>query len=138
MSNIKELSKEYSYEALKRGNGSVRLLSKGIANDDGLDILSIEGDTKELIGVKAITEKEELVISDVELRTMDECSGREKTDYIIHRYVFNNNKVTSFNMYRYDRENKVLIDLIDSSNVLSINKESKTKKYVCVPQKKID
>ena len=135
MSSIKELSKEYSYEALKKGNGSVMLLSKGISNNDGLDIISIEGDSKELIGVKAITEKEDLIISDIELRTMDECSEREKTYYIIHRYIFSDNKVTSFNMYKYDRKNKVLIDMIDNSNVLSINREAE-KKYVCVPKKR--
>lgn len=133
MSNIdyKEMSKEISYNALKKGKGSVWWLTKGKNTDNGFDIISVEGKSKELIGIKA-TEGEEFSITDTEFMMMD--TPRKNVKYLIHRYKFNNGKIQSFNIYYYDTTKNVLVDIIDNTNICTIENGDKSS-YICTPKK---
>lgn len=134
MSNInyKEMSKEISYNALKKGNGSVWWLTKGKDTDNGFDMISVEGQSRELIGVKATEGKDDFCITDTEFMMMDTPKSNMK--YFIHRYKFNDGKIESFNIYCYDTAKNVLVDIIDNTNICTIENGNKSE-YICTPKK---
>lgn len=134
MSNIdyKRISKEISYNALKKGNGSVWWLTKNSDTDNGFDMISVEGNSRELIGVKATAYQDAFCITDTELMMMD--TPRPNMKYIIHRYRFNEGEVVSFNMYAYDSNKNVLVDVIDDTNICTIENGSESE-YICTPKK---
>lgn len=129
------LSKEISYNALKRGNVNVRWMSKNIETDNGFDMVSYEGKKKEYIGVKATVDTDIFNITEKELRVMKTFSEKEDSDYVIHSYKFKDGKVEKFNIYEYDKEHNALVDVIDDTNICSIAPIKGTAQFACTPLK---
>ena len=129
------LSKEISFNALKKGNINVMWTSKNIETDNGFDIVSHEGNKKEYIGVKATVDTDIFNITEKELRIMKNFSDKEDSDYVIHRYRFNEGKVEKFNIYEYDKERNVLVDVIDDTNICTITPITGVAQYACTPKK---
>ena len=70
--------------------------------------------------------------------------GRKKdSEYIIHNYTYSGDKITSFNILRYDSENCALVNIFDKNNIYTISREAEYKgigyecvpKYLCTPKK---
>ena len=130
--DYKKISKEISYNALKKGNGSVWWLTKNADTDNGFDMISVEGKSRELIGVKATEGEDNFSITDTEFMMMD--TPRENMQYLIHRYKFSHGKIESFNIYCYDTNKNVLVDIIDNTNICTIENGNKSE-YICTPKK---
>lgn len=131
MIDIKTRAKEISYNALKKGNLNVTMLPE----KDVFDILSFEQGSKNYILVKATEKEEDFSLSCGELFLLK--SEEKESNYLIHRYRFDNDKVESFNIYKYDKENDMLVDIIDKSIKCTIepivNEDSI--KHICTPKK---
>lgn len=136
--NKKIIAKEISFNALKQGYGSVSWIKKDKDNNTGFDILSIQGQKREIVGVKVTEYTDVFTISNAELRAMTES---KETQYIIHRYRFNNKRITSFNIYTFDKEKNILIDMVDKTNICTLKPKVLNKDgvqvivYDCTPQK---
>lgn len=134
--NIKRASREISYRALKLGHGSVQCLPERIDTDNEVDFVSIEGGKKVYIDVKATEGTDIFNITSTELGYMKDSSKKgDSYSYIIHRYRFDGDELTSFNMYEYDKEHNVLVDIRDNTKICSIAPIKGTAQFACTPLK---
>lgn len=122
MEKSKELCREYSYRALKRGNLNVALLP--IKNDikTEADIVNIEDDKKVLIGVKVL-KNGTFSMTNKEYQTMRAYSKEENAEYLIHAYKLRGEETISFDIYKYDSEKDKLISTLHGNKGCTITEK---------------
>ena len=131
--------REISYTALKNGGGCVRVLNNDDETMPGFDLESYEGEIKEYIGVKLTDETGVFTISNAELQAMN--SSNDKTNYVIHSYYIVDGKVQAFDIYKYDKNRNLLVDIINKKKVCTLesrvlnNDGTSIVIYDCIPTK---
>ena len=131
--------REISYTALKNGGGCVRVLNNDDETMSGFDLESYEGEIKEYIGVKTTDETGAFTISNAELQAMN--NSNDKTNYVIHSYYIVDGKIQAFNIYKYDKNKKLLVDMIDKKKACTLesrilnNDGTSIVIYDCIPTK---
>ena len=135
------LAEELTYYSLK--DGEVERVTKECGAGYGFDLLALKDDNEVLISTKASVDNDGFLLSKKEHEVMVNSSILTNTKYYIYKFNFDdNNQVKSFNIYTYDRDNDVLVDVYDNSNTCGIEeriikgKNGKPKiSYLCIPRK---
>ena len=80
---------------------------------------------EELIGVKSSVDGDSFPLSRYERKVMYESADCPNTSYLIYKFKYTKSlgelKQTSLNIYRYDKENNVLVDVDDEDNICTID-----------------
>lgn len=82
----------------------------------------------------------EFTITSAEYKAMNDSN--DNTEYVIHSYFINDGTVESFNIYGFDKETQLLVDLVNKSKVCALqsrvlnNEGISTTIYDCIPTKR--
>ena len=133
-----------SFNALTKyyGQGKVEDVNNDYGVGYGFDLLCHADYGETLISVKSSNPTGEFRLSKKEYELMKDSEGSSHTDYFIHSYLFDeNNNVLGSLMLKYDKENELLVDISDESNVYNIEQRIRVRhdkeviNYVCTPVK---
>lgn len=145
MNQYNTLSEEFSYSSLLSRTRPVQVIrvSKEVGSGFGFDLLQVDGERETLVATKASDNMESFLLSKVEYDTMVKASDLNNTRYYIDKYLFTEDGIVRLKTrYAYDRNNDVLVDIEDESNICNIERKDFTGKngiprvnFVCTPVK---
>jgi hypothetical protein len=133
-----------SYNKLSHLSYDARVISvsKKLGSGYGFDLLALVGDYEIAVTTKASNNMESFLLSKTEYDCMVKASKQRHTNYLVHKYLFNESSydVKMFTSYFYDECSNTLIDCEDNSNICKIEEKKfyakngilKTR-YVCTP-----
>ncbi len=131
--DYKKTATDISYNALRQSKACVAKLKDP---NQGFDLEVVNGDgSKTMIGVKA-SDDNNFYLTCQELLAMQQFCCQ------IHRYKFKGNKIVSRNIYVYDREKNVLVDMADPKSICTIEQKTindngvQVIRHECTPKKK--
>lgn len=121
--------------------------SMNVGHKCGFDIITLDDQKETLIEVKATTNKRDFIMGNLQHKVMCATADLPSTEYLIHKYYFDSNtKQYSLEVLKYDKDNNVLVDINDNSNIYVLKSERicKEKKgeikshtiFHCTPKKR--
>lgn len=141
---LNKIAKECSLRALKDTGIHMKVedVNSIYGTGYGFDLLSHEPYGEMLVAVKSSDEAGAFRLSRQEYSLMRNSEDSLCTRYFVHSYIFDeNNNVLSSLILKYDKENELLVDVMDESNVYNIEQRIRVRKgreilnYICTPVK---
>lgn len=103
--------------------------SNDVGNKCGFDIITLDDQKETLIEVKSASNKKIFIMGNLQHKIMCETADLSSTEYLIHLYCFDSNtKQYSLEILKYDKNNNVLVDVNDNSNIYVLEAERICKK----------
>ena len=131
--DYKKTAMEISYNALRQSKACVAKLKDP---NQVFDLEVVNGDgSKTMIGVKASDDNNFYLICQELLAMQQFCCQ-------IHRYKFKGNRIVSRNIYAYDKEKNVLVDIANPKSICTIEQKTmdvngvQVIRHECTPKKK--
>lgn len=124
------------------GKGETIWVAKDCGDGYGYDVINVDKSRKKetLAETKTTHNSENFKLTRVEHKVMLESADCPHTIYKIFKFNLDtNNRIISFRVYVYDKDNNVLIDTLDDTNICNIvpriDENFNKVEFVCVYQK---